>query len=47
MQLMKKVNEQEFNPNQYEDEMSECGSDSDSSKCAGSEQIFKLSLKCI
>jgi hypothetical protein len=27
--------EQEFNPNQSEDEMSECESDSDSSSCAG------------
>jgi hypothetical protein len=30
-------NEQEFNANQAEDEMSECESDSDSSTCAGSE----------
>jgi hypothetical protein len=30
-------NEQEFNANQYEDEMSECESDSDRSSCAGSE----------
>jgi hypothetical protein len=29
--------EQEFNPNQSEDEMSECESDHDSSSCAGSE----------
>jgi hypothetical protein len=29
--------EQEFNPNQSEDEMSECESESDSSSCAGSE----------
>jgi hypothetical protein len=30
-------NEQEFNPNQSKDDMSECESDSDSSSCAGSE----------
>jgi hypothetical protein len=30
-------NEQEFNPNQSEDEMSECESDSDRSSCAGGE----------
>jgi hypothetical protein len=30
-------NKQEFNPNQSEDEMSECESDSDSSSCAGGE----------
>jgi hypothetical protein len=31
-----KDNEQEFNANQFEDEMSERKSDSDSSSCAGS-----------
>jgi hypothetical protein len=40
-------NEQEFNANQSKVEMSECESDSDSSSCAGSEQILKLSLKNI
>ncbi len=30
-------NEQKFNSNQFEDEMSECESDSDSSSCAGGE----------
>jgi hypothetical protein len=30
-------NEQEFNPNQFKDEMSECESDCDSSSCAGGE----------
>jgi hypothetical protein len=30
-------NEQEFNPNQSKDEMSECKSDSDSSSCEGGE----------
>jgi hypothetical protein len=38
-------NEQEFNANQSEDEMSERESNSDSSSCSGSEQILKLSLK--
>ncbi len=38
-------NEQVFNVNQSKDVMSECESDSDSSSCAGSEQILKLSLK--
>ena len=34
--------EQEFNPNQSKDEMSECESDSDSSSCVGCEEILKL-----
>jgi hypothetical protein len=33
--------EEEFNPNQSKDEMSECKSESDSSSCAGSEKILK------
>ena len=33
--------EQEINPNQSKDEMSECKSESDSSSCAGSEKILK------
>jgi hypothetical protein len=38
-------NEQEFNAKQAKDAMSEC--ESDSSSCAGSELILKLSLKHI
>ena len=38
-------NEQKFNANQSEDEMSECESDSDISSCAGSELRLSLSLK--
>jgi hypothetical protein len=40
-------NEQVFNANQSEDEMSGRESDGDSSSCAGSERILKLNLKHI
>jgi hypothetical protein len=40
-------NEQEFNVNQFKDEMSEPESDSDSSSCTGSDYIFKLSLNSL
>jgi hypothetical protein len=38
--LADEKNEQEFNPNQSKDEMSECESDSDSSSCAGGEYKY-------
>jgi hypothetical protein len=45
--IVDEENGQKFNANQSKDEMSERESDSDSSTCAGSVLILKISLKHI